>query len=114
MNTFTVNNKRYEAVPFDFNTICDLEDFGVSMSDMQKKAMSATRAYFALCTPSRDLSYAGNEMQAHIISGGKFDDIIKAMTKEMTESDFFRAMQEKSEKNSRTRASKKEQSETEE
>ena len=25
---FTINDKRYQAKPFDFNTVCDLEDNG--------------------------------------------------------------------------------------
>ena len=46
---FTINGQKYRAKEFDFNTVCDLEDNGVSLQDMTKKPMSMARAYFALC-----------------------------------------------------------------
>lgn len=91
MRTFTVNGKRYTAKPFDFNTVCDLEDNGVSLTQMRDKPMSMVRAYFALCFegPKDD---AGKEIQAHIISGGNLEELYKAMGDEMNDSDFFQAL----------------------
>lgn len=97
MNRFTVNNKQYTAKPFDVNMICDLEDYGVSLDDMKKKAMSMIRAYFAICA-DLDKDSAGIEIQQHLISGGKFDSITVPMGKEMEESDFFRALNTTAEK----------------
>lgn len=91
---FTVNGKRYVAKPFDFNTVCDLEDNGVSLQEMQSKPMSMVRAYFALCF-SGDKEAAGKEIQAHIIAGGDFADLYKVMGEEMSESDFFQALSKK-------------------
>lgn len=91
MRTFTVNNKRYNAKPFDFNTVCDLEDNGVSLSQMRDKPMSMVRAYFTLCFGgSKD--DAGKEIQAHIIAGGKLEELYKVMGEEMNDSDFFQAL----------------------
>ena len=97
MNRFTVNNKQYTAKPFDVNMVCDLEDYGVSLEEMKKKAMSMIRAYFAICA-DLDKDSAGIEIQQHLIGGGKFEDITAPMNKEMEESDFFRALDTQAEK----------------
>lgn len=93
---FTINDKRYTAKPFDFNTICDLEDNGVSLAEMTKKPMSMVRAYFALCF-NGDKEKAGNEIEAHVKHGGNFNDIYTVMGEEMNDSDFFRALNQKEE-----------------
>lgn len=90
MNTVTVNGKEYKAKPFDFNLICDLEDMGISLEEMGNKKMSMVRAYFALCA-GKGNEFAGKELNAHFVNGGKFEDIISAMNEEMEISDFFQA-----------------------
>lgn len=89
MNTFTVNGTEYKAKAFDFNLVCDLEDMGISLEEASRKPMSMVRAYFGLCV-GKGKEYAGKELEAHIIGGGKFDDIMVAMSDEMEKSDFFR------------------------
>ena len=89
MNTFKINGTEYKAKPFDFNLVCDLEDMGISLEQAEKKPMSMVRAYFGMCA-GKGKEYAGKELEAHIISGGKFDDIMTAMSDEMEKSDFFR------------------------
>lgn len=91
MNTFVINGKTYTAKTFDFNTVCDLEDLGISMQETMKKPMSAIRGYFALCC-GRDTTFAGEELEKHIESGGNFDDISNAMAKEIEKSDFFQSL----------------------
>lgn len=97
--TFTVNGKTYTARPFDFNTVCDLEDSGVSLANIKDKPMSAVRAYFTLCYPG-DKETAGKEIENHLIGGGDMVGIIEAMNKEMEESDFFQALSKKEDKES--------------
>lgn len=89
INSFVVNGTTYRALPFTFNLIVDLEDMGLSLADIQKKPMSVVRAYFALCA-GKDKDFAGEELQAHILSGGNMEDVFNAMAKEMEDSDFFR------------------------
>lgn len=96
MNTFTVNGKEYKAKAFDFNLACDLEDMGVSLQEASGKPMSLVRAYFGLCA-GRGKEYAGKELEAHIIGGGTFEDIMNAMSDEMEKSDFFRNLNQKTE-----------------
>ena len=91
MRTFTINGKRYNAKPFDFNTVCDLEDNGVALTEMQKKPMSMARAYFALCF-NGSKEDAGKEIEAHVRSGGNFNDLYEVMGEEMNESGFFQAL----------------------
>lgn len=91
VKTFTVNKKGYKAKPFDFNLVCDLEDMGISMREMNKKQMATMRAYFALCAGMSN-EQAGKEMEAHVIAGGNFEEISTVLNEEMDKSDFFRAL----------------------
>lgn len=91
MKTFTINGTEYKAKPFDFNLVCDLEDMGISLEQAGNKPMSMVRAYFGLCA-GKGKEFAGKEMEAHIIGGGKFDDIMTAMSDEMEKSDFFQSL----------------------
>lgn len=88
---FAINGKTYVAQDFTFNTVCDLEDMGIPIETMGDKPMSMIRAYFTLCT-GRDKVYAGNELNSHLINGGKIDDLTNVMTEKMNNSDFFQAL----------------------
>jgi len=90
-NTFTLNGVTYVAKPFDFDMVCDLEDMGVSFERIDKMPMSLIRAYFAICA-NTDKEQAAALIQNHMIKGGKLDDVTTAMSKEMENSDFFRAL----------------------
>ena len=91
---FTINKRRYEAREFDFNLICDLQELGIDILDMnslKNNPISAIRAYASLCIGA-DKETAGAEIQAHIVGGGNFDEILTAMQQMMEESDFFQAL----------------------
>ena len=94
VNRFSVNGVFYTAKPFDFGLICDLEEIGVSITNAEKMGMSFIRAYFAICA-GIDKEEASRRIQEHMINGGNLDDISNALTKEMNDSDFFRALSEK-------------------
>lgn len=96
MKIFKVNGKEYTAKAFDYNLICDLEDMGIALQEAANKPMSMVRAYFSLCS-GRGKEYAGKEIEAHIIKGGKLDDVMNAMSEEMDKSDFFLALNQKEE-----------------
>ena len=91
MSTFTINNRRYESAPLDFNAVCTFEDNGIKLDDLKKKPFACMRNYLALCS-NLDLEDAGREIESHIINGGKLDDLINAMNTEIDKSDFFRAL----------------------
>lgn len=90
---FTVNGKEYNAAPFDFNAVCDLEDAGFSMDEFGAKQMKAMRAYFALSS-GLSVQEAGREMNTHVVNGGTLGSLAEAMGKELDKSDFFRALKE--------------------
>lgn len=96
MKTFTINGKVYNAKPFDFNMICELEDRGISLEQAQQKPVSMVRAYFAICANS-DNVYAGKEISEHIVNGGKLEDVMDIMATEMEVSDFFRSLSQNTE-----------------
>lgn len=96
VNRFTLNGVTYTAKPFDFDLVCDLEDMGVSIQKIQKMPMSLIRGYVALCADVEP-KIASSWIQAHLVGGGKLDDITAAMAKEMNESDFFRSLSQSEE-----------------
>lgn len=106
MNTFIVNGTEYKAKPFDFNLVCDLEDMGISLEEAGRKPMSMVRAYLGLCT-GKGKEYAGKELEAHITGGGKFDEIMTAMSDEMEKSDFFRNLSKTTEADTETAKTEK-------
>ena len=110
-NRFTVNGVTYTAKPFDFDMVCELEDMGVSFERIDKMPMSLIRAYFAICA-NVDKATGAALIQNHMIKGGKLDDVTNAMSKEMENSDFFRALNPPEEKTStESKAKAKESSE---
>lgn len=96
MKRFKVNGKEYVAKELDFNAMCDLEEMGVDVTNAGKAPMSMIRGYLAFCG-NMSAEDAGKEMNAHIISGNKFDDIMVAMQEQMDNSDFFRSLNKKKE-----------------
>lgn len=98
MKTITLNGNTYTARKFDFNLICELEDMGITMETMESKGMSFMRAYLALCMGA-NRAIAGQEINAHIVNGGKLEDIVTIAGEMMEESDFFRSLSEDEEEN---------------
>lgn len=108
-NCFTVNGTAYRAKPFDFDMVCELEDMGVTFERIDKMPMSLIRAYFAICADV-DKEQASAIIQSHMIKGGKLDDVTDAMSKEMENSDFFRALSKDEEQTSTESKRKKKES----
>lgn len=97
MRTFKINEKEYKSKMVDFNLVCDLEDMGISIDDINKKQTATMRAYFALCA-NIDKESAGLEMQEHVKNGGNFKELAQVFNEEFEKSDFFRAVSENAEK----------------
>ena len=91
-NIFVVNEKTYVAKPFTFGLICDLEDMGISLEDMDKTPFKFMRTYFYLCGKFSSIEQASDELNAHVVNGGDMGVVFDAITKEMELSDFFRAI----------------------
>lgn len=106
MKTFTLNGKVYQAKEFGFNVMCDFEERGISLEDIEKKPMSMMRYYIALCMNSSD-DVAGTEIEAHLINGGKLEDIANLLSDAMENSGFFQALSKRTEKKAPASKSKK-------
>ena len=71
--------------------LCDLEEQGLSLEDIDKKPMSLIRTYLAFCG-NLTKEQAGKEVEEHVENGGAFTDILEAMSAQMTDSGFFRSL----------------------
>ena len=86
-----INDREYHMPQLNFNAMCDLEDLGASFSEMDKKLLSTVRAFLALAMGG-DTDKAGKEIEAHLASGGNFDEIMEDINRAVEESGFFRAL----------------------
>nr|DAQ68507.1 MAG TPA: tail assembly chaperone protein [Caudoviricetes sp.] len=101
-NTFTVNGKEYKAKELTYNALCRLEDFGVSMSDVQAKAFSFIRGYIAYCGDIEP-EEAGKEIEAHVVKTGNLDAVSNAIEKAVENSGFFQAFQKQETETTKTK-----------
>lgn len=90
MKTITINGKEYNIKPIGFNELAQLEENGYSLADADatKKTFTGMRALCAVamgCSAEK----AGNEIEAHLASGGSIADF-KPLFDNLVESDFFR------------------------
>ena len=86
----TVNGKNYKFPELTFNAMCELEDMGVSLTDLEQKPMLTLRGFLALAMGS--VETAGKELEAHIVNGGSLDELAKELTRAVNDSGFFRAL----------------------
>lgn len=90
----TVNGKVYPAVEVTFNVLCDMDEMGVSIEDLDPKhILRFLRAYVAVCmkkTPEE----AGEEIGAHVANGGNIEELVTAMTEAFNDGGFFRTQPE--------------------
>lgn len=91
MKTFTLNGKSYKGKDLDFNDMCDLEDMGVSVSNISEKNLSLVRGYLAI-SAGMSKEEAGEEIMNHIKSGEKLDNITEVMEDAIKNSEFFQSL----------------------
>lgn len=101
MTQVTINGKIYNIPEVDFDTICQLEENGVYLLNMDRKnpkiatMVRGIVAWIMGVEPEQ----ASREIQAHIQNGGNIGDIITAASEAVTSSGFFnRSPQESSNK----------------
>lgn len=102
MKTFRLDGKVYEAKEIDFNMICDLEEQGISLEEIEKKPMSMMRTYIGFCINGTK-EMAGKLIENHLVNGGSMSDIAEVMGEAMTESGFFQALNKTEETKTTTR-----------
>ena len=94
--TFEVNGRIYKAKDFNFNLLCDLEEQGLSLDEVEKKPMSLVRTYFMFCA-GLSKENAGLEIEQHVEKGGDFTAIVEIISQQMQESGFFRSLNKRAE-----------------
>ena len=101
-----INGRTYKAAEFDVNFMCEMEDNGIQLEDIDKKMFKLIRMYVAL-SMGVDPVTAGKEISEHMRNGGKLDEISDVMSDMMGESDFFRSEQTNTDQTSPARTRKK-------
>lgn len=92
----TVNSKDYKLDKIravDFNGMCELEENGLSITDLKRTNLTAIRALLAY-SGEMTADEAGAEIMAHLKNGGTINDLAPLITA-FTESDFFQAIRPK-------------------
>lgn len=91
MKTIDFNGKMIELKEFDFNMVCDLEEMGIPLANIDKLSISFLRAYLSIClgcTPEK----AGEELQTYIANGGDFVEFSETVLNVIQNSGFFQAL----------------------
>ena len=89
-NFVTINGREYEIPEMDFDTICELEENGVSLlaiDEKNPKVATMLRAFVAWIMHT-DTKHAGAEISAHIRNGGNLMDLITAITDALNAAGF--------------------------
>lgn len=89
--SFTINGQKYDGAKYDFNTHCEFDAMGVNPLMLKANPLPVIRAYLSISS-GLSLAESGNELEQHIIKGGKLTEIITALAKEMNDSAFFTAI----------------------
>lgn len=89
MEKFIVNGKAYFAKDLDFEFLVELDKNGIGIDKIA--GLAAVNCFLAHCGNMTE-EQASKEISAHMIAGGKLDDIVNVYSKCLQESDFFRAI----------------------
>ncbi|MDU6263708.1 MAG: hypothetical protein E6600_04305 [Anaerocolumna aminovalerica] len=92
-----LNGKEYKIPEITFDMVCELEDAGISLSDIgkpKKKAMSIVRAFVKLATGLEN-EQVSDLIEDHLVNGGNFEGIFDEINKALTDSRFFQKMAER-------------------
>lgn len=90
MSSVTINNKTYEVPKLDFDTVCQLEENGISLLAMNArnpKVATMLRAFVAWIIGGSP-QQASAEIQAHLEAGGNIIDLLTAITDALNDSGF--------------------------
>ena len=92
MNSVTINGRQYEIPELTFDAICQLEESGVYLLNMDRKnpkIATMIRGLVAwICGVEPEA--ASILIQNHIENGGNIMDILTGTTKALNESGFFK------------------------
>lgn len=84
-----INGKIYEAPSLNFESMCKLEDWGISVSDLSRRPLACLSGFVALAIGG-NLASGRAEINAHIENGGNLDELADELNKAVEDSSFFR------------------------
>lgn len=91
-----INGKVYPTKEITFNTVCQFEDMGIPMSEIEAKSIMFVRAYAAMCMDKK-ADQAGDEIEKHVMNGGSMDELADVLRQAVEESGFFQALSKRAE-----------------
>lgn len=91
-----INGKAYHTKEITFNTVCQFEDMGIPMSEIEEKSIMFIRAYAAMCMDKK-ADQAGDEIEKHVMNGGSIDELADVLRQAVEESGFFQVLSKRAE-----------------
>lgn len=89
---FEFNGKQLK-LEIDYNTMCELEDMGLSIMEIETKTMTTIRAllYIALRKTDKSITIeeTGKQVTEYFANGGNIEKLGEAFTKAINNSGFF-------------------------
>ena len=91
MSVVTINGKEYTIPEMDFNAVCELEENGVELLNINSRhpKIATTLRGLVAWVMGADAATASKEISAHIAGGGNIMDIMDPITTEMSRTGFF-------------------------
>lgn len=90
MKNIVINGKSITIKPINFDAICNLEEMGLDLLNINKKAFSTFRCLMAF-NANIPLTEASVEIESHIANGGNITDLVP-LVNAVVESDFFKTL----------------------
>ncbi len=92
MKYIEINGKEYEIPELDFDAVCELEENGVNLLNMDRKNMKVASVVRGLVAwiMKCDTATASKEIEGHIAGGGNIGDLFVAINEGLSESRFFK------------------------
>ena len=92
MSTVTINGKTYKIPELDFNAVCELEENGICLLNMDRKDRKIATMIRGLVAwiMGTDVETASEEIQNHISGGGDIGEVMTKVTQAINESSFFK------------------------
>lgn len=84
-----INGKSYVPAEITFGTACKLERMGINIFEVGNTPLTLLCGYVAL-TVGCNLDEASDIIDAHLSSGGDFNEIFDVVSDALDNSDFFR------------------------
>lgn len=89
-----LNGNDYKIHEIDFNTVADLQSYGINIYDptvIQTQPLNLVRAFISI-SAGLSIREAGNILGQHMSNGGDLDDAYAEIGKAIEDSDFLQKM----------------------